>query len=59
MENLQKKESAIWWKEKFLETAIISLNLYKKTNDQQYYDHAEYFRTEAVKKDREYRGVLR
>lgn len=59
MENLQQKESALWWKEKFIETALISLHLYKKTNDEQYYTHAEYFRGEADEKDREYRGILR
>lgn len=58
MQNIQERESAIWWKEKFLEVALISLKLYKKTNEEQYYKHAEYFKAEADKKNGEYNRLL-
>lgn len=58
MRNINKIHSVLDWKMKFLEIAKISLETYKKTNDQKFYEDARYFWDEAEKMEKKYRGLL-
>lgn len=58
MQNIQKKESALWWRLQFLELTKISLNLLKKTNDKNFYEQAKFWGNESRQKETEYQEIL-